>query len=193
MSAVDSTVVFLARPTTLVGAWDFMTVPLDVSRFGSVQLQVWRSPMTDPNAKCRVFFEESLDCESWVLGPSTSALLPGYDPADPATGGDPTFASPQFFSYAFRLRWFRLRVRTEGSAPIVTCFAEGLLRDGGGGGAWNVPSAARAAVAPSSFPNVPTIGAADGPTDEGREAGQKYGPEYKDPLEKENLPHSKFG
>ncbi len=140
MAAVESSLVLLPRPTTLVGATSFTTLPLDVSGFGSVQLQLWRGPTRGAGSPTiKFYFEESLDTETWALGPSTPV---GYDPADETTGGDPTLAKPQLFSYAFRLRWFRLRIETTGTAPIFTCWAEGLLRDGGGGGSWTQGKAA---------------------------------------------------
>ncbi len=159
MSAVESAIVLLARPTTLIGATTFTTLPLDVSQFGSVQLQLWRGPirtvagLTPPDAPTIKFYlEESLDTETWALGPATPV---GYDPADDSTGGDPTFAVPQLFAYAFRLRWFRIRVELTGSAPLVTCWAEGFLRDGGGGGSWT-----RGVVRPPvAQPNIGPSGA----------------------------------
>lgn len=175
MPAVESTIVLLPRPTTLVGAATFCTMPLDVSGFGSVQLQVWRGPIrgggTDPEPYWKVFFEESLDCETWALG---SATPTGYDPAVDETGGDSTFNRPQLFAYAFRLRWFRLRVEVAGDAPIVTCFAEGLLRDGGGGGAWaGSPRPAAAAVSPPARApgSGPDVGGSPAP---GREATSRF-------------------
>ena len=80
-----------------------------------------------PTAGFTVFFEESLDCQTWVLGPSTPS---GY-----AIGANEV----KFFSYSFRLRWFRLRIELTGDWPIVTCWAEGVLRGGGAGGPWPVP------------------------------------------------------
>lgn len=140
MSAVDSAIVFLPRPTTLAGAATFTSTPLDVSRWGSMQIQVWRGPIRGGGSYL-AYLEESADTEVWTLGPSAPE---GFDPADGETGGDPSFARPQFFSYAFRLRWFRLRVvlaaaggATAPQGPVVTTWAEGFLRDGGGGpGTW---------------------------------------------------------
>lgn len=96
----------------------YYTVPLDVSRFGSAQFQVWRGPDAggDALATFKVFIEESLDGVAWSAGgtiPNGYQLVPN------------TVAS---FSYAFRLRWFRLRIEMYGSSPIVTCWAEGILR-----------------------------------------------------------------
>ena len=135
MSNVDAAIVFLPRPTTLVGASSFATQPLDCSRFGSAQFQLWRGPMAGTAPTFLAYLEESLDAEHWVLGPSTPT---GFDPA----ADDPTLTRPKLFSYGFRLRWFRLRVELGGTAPVVTCWAEGLLRDGGGGGAWVQPGPA---------------------------------------------------
>jgi hypothetical protein len=120
---VDASIVFLPRLTTLVGSTGsvFTTLPLDVSQFSGVQFQVWRGPMS--GGTFDLYLEESLDAQNWVLGPSTP------------TPFDFTSEMTKFFSYSFRLRWFRLRIHATG---IVTCWAEGLLR-GGGAGAW--PSA----------------------------------------------------
>jgi hypothetical protein len=152
MSAVDAGIVLLARPTTLIGATTFTTEPLDVSSYGSVEFQVWRGPIAGGGGPTILFyFEESLDAQTWALGPSAPT---GYDPANPVTGGDPTFDRPQFFSYGFRLRWFRIRVALTGAAPVVSCWAEGLLRDG-------PPLAAPpVAAAPSAVVTIggPTIG-----------------------------------
>ena len=130
---VDGKIVFLPRFTALVGAQTgpatFTTQPLDVSRQGGAQFQVWRGPSS---GTVKLFLEESLDGETWVLGPSTP------------TGYDLNANETRFFSYGFRLRWFRLRVElryTSVNWPKVTLWAEGLLR-GGGSGAW--PSAAPA-------------------------------------------------
>ena len=138
MAAVDASIIFLPRFTTLVGSgnysetFDFPTLPLDVSGHGGAQFQVWRSPMSGGTFK--LFFEESLDADKWVLG----ASIP--------TGIDLNADETKFFSYGFRLRWFRLRVQLTGAAwPIVTCWAEGLLR-GGGGGAWPAPARASGPV-----------------------------------------------
>lgn len=123
---VDASIVFLPRYTTLVGQRDFTTTPLDVSQYSGVQFQVWRGSMF--GGKFSIFLEESLDANTWVLGPSTSTEFKFEE--------DQT----RFFSYSFRLRWFRIRAHLYDNVnPIVTCWAEGLLR-GGGSGAW--PTAA---------------------------------------------------
>ncbi len=129
MAAVDATIVFLPRFTTLVGAGTFQTAPLDVSRFEGVQFEAWRGPIRGGSGTVTLYLEESLDAATWVLGPSTPA---GYVLASEES---------KFFSYAFRLRWFRLRVVVTNANSIVTCWAEGLLR-GGGGGLWSLPAQA---------------------------------------------------
>jgi hypothetical protein len=159
MSNVDAAIVFLPRFTTLVGASSFTSLPLDTSRFGAAQFQLWRGPLRGTNPTFLAYLEESLDAEHWVLGPSTPT---GYDPAT----DDPTLVRPKLFSYGFRLRWFRIRVELGGLNPVVTCWAEGLLRDGGGGGAWiaaaaaGARAAAPAAVTAPSFPGQHTLGEA---------------------------------
>lgn len=126
MSAVDASIVFLPRFTTLVGETEFTVPPLDVSQFSGAQFQVWRGPMRLASGvgTFKVYFEESLDTLTWVLGPNTPSPFTILED------------EVRLFSYSFRLRWFRLRVEVTGTDPIVTTWAEGLLR-GGGGGAWS--------------------------------------------------------
>ena len=154
METVDASIVFLPRYTTLVANltthFEFTTLPLDVSRYSGAQFQIWRSPMSDGTFK--FFMEESLDAQKWVLGATAPE---GHELASDDT---------KFCSYSFRLRWFRLRIRLEGTGTsIVTCWAEGLLR-GGGFGVWpgaaaplagGVPSATTDAVSPPAFQPPP--------------------------------------
>ncbi len=164
MSMVDSAIVLLPRFTTLVGASSFTTLPLDVSKYGSAQFHLWRGPLRGTPAGFLAYLEESLDAEHWVLGPSTPT---GYDPAI----DDPTLTRPKLFSYGFRLRWFRIRIELSGTAPGCTCWAEGLLRDGGGGGAWvNSASVAPASVGSAAIATA-AVRASPGPTIGGSGSG----------------------
>lgn len=151
MPAVDSSFVILPRFTTLVGATTFTTLPMDVSSYGGAQFQIWRGPIRTksgtPAPSFTVYLEESLDTEEWVLGPETS---------QPFVVGQ---VDRKFFAYDFRLRWFRLKVLLAGDEPIVTCWAEGLLR-GGGGGLWpelGINAGPLGGLAPGS--RLPTSGA----------------------------------
>ena len=123
MPAIDSGLVFLPRFTTLVGEMEFTTAPLDVSGQAGTQFQVWRGPLrsTGGTPAFTLFIEESLDAQTWALGPSTPQGFPILENAT------------QFFAYSFRLRWFRLRVLVAGTNPMVSCWAEGILRAGDGG------------------------------------------------------------
>lgn len=130
MPAVETSFVLLPRFTTLAGATTFTTLPMDVSGYAGAQFHVWRGPIRTTSSMpppappaFTVYLEESLDTLHWVLGPSTPAAYAILE------------ADAKFFSYDFRLRWFRLKVVLTGQHPVVTCWAEGLLR-GGGGGAW---------------------------------------------------------
>ena len=79
MPAIDSTFVLLPRFTTLAGATSFTTLPMDVSAFGGAQFQVWRGQFRtkdDSIAKSfKIYLEESLDTQTWVLGPDTPAAI----------------------------------------------------------------------------------------------------------------------
>lgn len=130
MPATDAGLVFLPRFTTLVGETTFTTAPLDVTGQAGTQFQVWRGPIrnTGGTPAFTLYIEESLDAESWALGPSTPQGFPILENAT------------QFFAYSFRLRWFRLRIYVSGTNPMVSCWAEGILR-GGDGGMWGMPAA----------------------------------------------------
>jgi hypothetical protein len=122
MAGAESSIVLLPRFTSLygeaVGTREFTTLPLDVSRFGSAQFQFWRGPIlyAEGGSSFYVALEESLDAENWALGASAPTDI--ELPANQAL----------FFSYAFRLRWFRLRAKFATNGGMVTCWAEGLLR-----------------------------------------------------------------
>lgn len=116
--ATDTALVLLAKFTTLVSTdaqtTSYSTAPLDVSRYGAAQFQVWRGEAIGTSPTFKVFLEESLDGLSWTQPPGVGASI------------DPGKETLRLFSYAFRLRWFRLRVDFKGK--YVTCWAEGLLR-----------------------------------------------------------------
>lgn len=141
--SVDAAIVFFARPTTLIGAGEFPTTPLDVSGFTGVQFQAWRGVFESsgpPTPTMTLYLEESLDAKTWVLGASQpeGVVLEANDDL--------------FFSYTFRLRWFRIRVVTEGES-MATMWVEGLLR-GGGSGIWNKPPAGRGATGAVMAPTM---------------------------------------
>ncbi|MCK6479529.1 MAG: hypothetical protein L6R43_05080 [Planctomycetes bacterium] len=149
METVDATIVFLPRFTTLVGPGEFFTLPLDVSRYAGAQFQVFLGGLS--NGSFTVYLEESLDADTWVLGPAT--------PEGVVLGAGET----RFFSYGFRLRWFRLKVKLLGGTDsLATCWAEGLLR-GGGGGVWALPKRETPA---GSGPTATAAGAAAARTGE---------------------------
>ena len=117
----ESTIVLFPRYTTLIGAdlaqKEFTTLPLDVSRFGSAQFRIVARGLAGQSPLYAVYLEESLDTETWQLGASApvAVIMNGSN-------------SSVFVSYAFRLRWFRLRVTLEGVDSMLTLWAEGLLR-----------------------------------------------------------------
>ena len=114
--ATDVALTLFPRFSTLVSRSDktttFTSTPIDVSGFSSAQFQAWRGYTAGTEFK--TYLEESIDGENWTLVPGGTG---GYDPGE---------NQRKSFSYAFRLRWFRLRIDFKGEA--VNCWAEGVLR-----------------------------------------------------------------
>jgi len=144
MPGVDSFVVFFPRFTTLV-AGSYTSVPLDVSKFGGVQLEAWRA-----EAGPTLYVEESLDGVAWQDAMSSSFDL---------TGGS-SYAS-KFLSFGFRLRWFRVRLE---ATQMMTVYVEGIMRAGGGGAReWLLPRTAATGPNTGTGPGSPK-GAIGGPS-----------------------------
>lgn len=123
MAGAESALVLIPRFTSFVGAGEFATAPLDVSGFGSAQIELWRGPLigTPGMVTFRAYLEESLDGVSW------------QPPSASSQAHDPGASSSMVLSQIFSLRWFRVRVvlalNPPGSVqPVVTCWAEGMLR-----------------------------------------------------------------
>jgi hypothetical protein len=113
----DATLILFPRGTTLVSrdnvTVSFSSNPIDVSGFGSAQFQLWRGHLAGTSPAFKAYLEESLDGQAW----SSPAGGPGIDPGENGT---------KSLSYAFRLRWFRLRLEVK--TNFVSCWAVGLLR-----------------------------------------------------------------
>ena len=118
MPQVESGLVLFPRFTGLVGEdMDFTSLPVDVSKFSSAQLVLWRSAIVadGADAVAEMHLEESLDGEEWV-SPTTTAVDPGAD-------------TVRLMNYAFRLNWFRIRIKMTGDTNcLMSCWAEGVLR-----------------------------------------------------------------
>ena len=148
MSAVDAGVVLLPRFTALAGNHDFETTPMEVSRQGGIQLQVWRGPIrtTSGPGTLGILMQESLDGLTWSQ-PGASGATAGSALLVPES-------APLFLSWTFRLRWWKVTFVLSGTNPLVTCWAEGLLR-GGGEGAWGGAAVAPAPETPAGRTTTP--------------------------------------
>jgi hypothetical protein len=113
----DANLILFPRGTTLVSrdnfTVSFTSNPVDTSGHGSAQFQLWRGHLSGSSPTFKAWIEESLDGVLW----SSPAGGSGFDPGENGT---------KALSYAFRLRWFRLRLEVK--ANFVSCRAEGLLR-----------------------------------------------------------------
>jgi hypothetical protein len=157
MASIDSQIVIFPRFTSLAGTGSFASAPIDVSGYGGLQLQVWFGEFINASGEShfKVHLEESLDAIVW---PDEARFTLDLDVSK-------TYATT-FLSFGFRLRWFRVRVEITGSPDLMaTCWVEGILRAGGGGGRkWVIEAAP---TTPSKF----TLGQQPSPALPGRAAG----------------------
>jgi hypothetical protein len=126
MAGVQVPLVLLPRYTTYAGVTVggdpafFTTVGMEVTRYASATVSVWRGPILgggSPAPTMSFNFEESTDLSNWTAcGTSggTSAPEPNEESTTVVT---------------LRKRWFRLRVLLTGDAPVVNCWAVGFLEE----------------------------------------------------------------
>jgi len=107
--------VMVPRFTTLVGAGEFATAPLDVQRFARVVLTVWRGYLLGTSPTFHLYLEVShdapTDAADWVQ-------------LDDLTLNDDQAAT---IDHSLTRRWLRVRVVLGGTNPWVTCWASGGL------------------------------------------------------------------
>lgn len=109
--------VMLPRYTTYAGERSFTTIPMDVTEYSKVYLNVWRGPIVNAGGtpKFRITLEESTDQATWATVSGTTAGEEIADDVEEQIIGD------------LRRRWFRVKVALEGTMPIATCWAVGFL------------------------------------------------------------------
>lgn len=112
MGAATVQVVLLGRYTTLAGTDDFVTSPIVVAEYSSIELGVWRGTMEDGGAVFEVKLQESMDRVNWTDIDTTVV---------PASTETPVVAD-------LSRTWLRIMVRlTAGIFPVVSCYAVGFL------------------------------------------------------------------
>lgn len=106
--------VMIPRFTSYFGTSDeFKTVALDVSRYSSARLTLWRGDVLD-SGTFKLYTETSHDGYTWFTDPSA-----GYDTTGPGAS--------KTIDVDFPRRYFRVRVKLTGGSPGVTCWCEGML------------------------------------------------------------------
>ena len=146
MSKVESYVAFFPRFTTL-RTGSFTSIPLDVSQFGGVQMQVLLAGLVwgGEESSFKMYMEESLDGVKWP-----ESMMYEFDLT--SLHDDPAL-NTKFFSVAFRLRWFRVRIEIV-AIPLLTLYVEGIMRAGGGGAREWTAAPRAAAKGPHGMPVV---------------------------------------
>jgi len=113
MGETTTPLVLFGRYTTLAGEETFLTLPVNVIAYGSVDLLVWRGPMP---SSASLFFtlQESMDRETW------RDLSSSFDPG----AGTEVRASADLDG-----SWLRLKaeIQTGPDFPSATCYAVGHL------------------------------------------------------------------
>ena len=109
--------VLLPRDTTYAGQDDFYTIGIDVTRFSSAIVNIWRGKLLGTTPTIGFTFQESADGYNWT---NCAGVGPGVDP-----GQD------QELQYTATLakQWFRVKVTLGGTSPIGTCWAVGFLEE----------------------------------------------------------------
>ena len=112
-------VILLPRFTTLLGQDrdEFLTLPIDVTAFESARITLWRATLqgTGVDLASTFFFDESTDRDTWTACEGT--IPSQYLPAN----------TELVVEFGFGRKWFRLRVRLNGTDPAATCWAQGFF------------------------------------------------------------------
>ena len=110
--------VMIPRYTAYSGATAFRTIGMDVTEYQTAILNVWRGQILGGGSTSfLVNCEESTDQNIWSICSGTTE--------------DDTVTEDQEkqFTATLKKRWFRLRIETTGTAPVVSCWAVGFLED----------------------------------------------------------------
>jgi hypothetical protein len=102
-------VILLPRYTTLVGATDFITAPINVRPYATANISVWRGAMLGTTPTFSLVIQESPDLTEW-------STLESY-----STGA----GSEDTKSVTFTMDWIRVKVTIGGAQPGVSCWAVG--------------------------------------------------------------------
>jgi hypothetical protein len=102
-------VILLPRYTTLVGATDFITAPINVRPYATANISVWRGEILGTNDSFTLIVQESPDLTEWKTLESFST----------SAGDEDTEA------VAFTMDWIRVKVTLTGSDPSVSCWCVG--------------------------------------------------------------------
>jgi len=113
--------VMLPRYTTYTGQVEFTTIGMDVTKYETAILSVWRGRLGGAGT-VQITCEESTDsggvAGSW--SPCSGTNTQNFDPGEEAEAQ---------VTATLTKRWFRLRVALTGTNPQVTCWAVGFLED----------------------------------------------------------------
>lgn len=108
-------VVMIPRYSAYTGADTFTTVPIEVSRYDSMLLSVWRSPLIGTSPTFTITFEQSMDQQTW----STITVSPANT--------DPGADAETQYSGSLTKRWFRVKIVLGGTNPVATCYVVGAF------------------------------------------------------------------
>ena len=114
-SGMQVPLVLLPRFSTFAGVATFRTLPLDVSAYVNVSLNIWRAALCGTAPTYAITIEESTDQVTWsTVSGTTASYDPGSDTEGPQNG-------------ALRKRWMRATIVLAGANPVATCWAIGFL------------------------------------------------------------------
>ena len=122
MHGMQVPLILVPRFTSYMGARDFISAPIDASRYHAGSLTIWRGALqgTSPEFKLYVQFSSDAHEDNWIDFPLVSPLQHWADP-----GAN----TAQTYGFGAINRWMRCKVTLSGTFPEVTCWAAGLLAE----------------------------------------------------------------
>ena len=120
MVGQQTPLILVPRYTSYMGAYDYVSAPVDVTPYSDASVTVWRGQLLGTSSPAFKFYVQlSTDAITWTDFPlHTQGMNDWVDP-----GQDLTILT----EFVCTHRWIRARVNLTGTAPAVSCWATGFV------------------------------------------------------------------